>query len=123
MEQENHHCYGCKAYQPYYTKGYSSFDRQDIGYCRKKKETVRKHEICEFYSGAYYPSTHKDSLEMKIDDTIKVFSELKQIVAEGFEDVRVYEAEVKARREEILNKMKQCPYSKNGECPARRKKS
>lgn len=31
MKNENKHCYGCKYYKPYFTKGYIQFDRCDIG--------------------------------------------------------------------------------------------
>ncbi|MDE7158392.1 MAG: hypothetical protein K2N74_02355 [Clostridiales bacterium] len=87
MKDESKHCYGCKYYEPYYTKGYTQFDRCDIGFCTKKKATVERHEICEKYDCAHYGRIHRRQAALSaIAEHINVLSELKQIIEEDDED-------------------------------------
>lgn len=81
------HCYGCRYYKPYYTKGYERFDRCDIGLCAKKKETVERHECCESYSCAYYNRLNRKQAALAaVVEHITILAELKQILEEDDEE-------------------------------------
>ncbi len=83
MENENKHCYGCKYYKPYFTKGYTQFDRCDIGLCSKKKTTVERHEVCDKYANMFYGRIdRRQSALLAIAEHINVLAELKQILEE-----------------------------------------
>ena len=87
MKEENKHCYGCRYYKPYYTKGYAQFDRCDIGLCTKKKATVEKHECCEKYACAYYGHVNRKQAALSaIVEHINILAEIKQILKEDDED-------------------------------------
>lgn len=87
MENENKHCYGCKYYKPYYTKGYMKFDRCDIGLCVKKKATVERHEACEEYSYKHYSSLNRKQTALKVlVENINLLAEIKQILEEDDEE-------------------------------------
>lgn len=83
MGNENKHCYGCRHYKPYYTKGYKQFDRCDIGLCTEKKATVERHESCEKYSCMYYARlSRKQAALDALAEHINVLAEIKQILQE-----------------------------------------
>ena len=83
MENENKHCYSCKHYKPYYTKGYNQFDKCDIGLCTKKKATVEKQECCEQYSSMYYGRIdRRHAALIAVAEHVDLLSELKQILEE-----------------------------------------
>ncbi len=87
MEEASKHCYGCKYYKPYYTKGYTQFDRCDIGLCSKKKTTVGKHEFCENYTCKYYGSVNRKQAALSaLVEHINVLAEIKQILEEDDEE-------------------------------------
>lgn len=87
MRNGNKHCYGCKYYKPYFTKGYIQFDRCDIGLCAKKKTTVEKQEFCENYTCMYYGRIdRKQAALTAIADHINVLAELKHILEEDDEE-------------------------------------
>lgn len=80
---DNKHCYGCRYYSPYYTKGYIQFDRCDIGLCAKKKTTVERHALCDKYECMYYGRVSRKQAALKaIAENINILSELKQILDE-----------------------------------------
>ena len=83
MENDSKHCYGCRFYHPYYTKGYNQFDRCDIGLCSKKKTTVDRHDCCDNYTCMYYARIDRKKAALTaIADHINVLAELKQILEE-----------------------------------------
>lgn len=83
MESGKKHCYGCRYYKPYYTKGYKQFDRCDIGFCTKKKATVERHESCEHYNCMYYARIDRRQLALEaIAEHINILAEIKQIIQE-----------------------------------------
>ena len=87
MEKENKHCYGCRHYKPYYTKGYVQFERCDIGFCSKKKATVERHEICEKYDNAYYPRVGRRQAALQaVAEHINLLAEIKQVLEEDDEE-------------------------------------
>lgn len=87
MEGEGKHCYGCKYYKPYYTKGYKQFDRCDIGFCTEKEATVDKKEYCEKFTCMYYARTNRKQAALAaVAENINVLVELKQILEEDDEE-------------------------------------
>ncbi|MDE6441457.1 MAG: hypothetical protein K2L12_01725, partial [Clostridia bacterium] len=83
MEEGNKHCYSCRYYKPYYTKGYIKFDRCDIGLCTRKEETVEKHKICENYYRMYNIRLNRRQAALSaIAEHINVLAELKQVLEE-----------------------------------------
>lgn len=98
------YCVGCSRYEPYYRKGIYAFDKQDFGYCMEAHKTVDQYDICESYSEEYHCPLHVSALQNKLDETLKLFTELKQIVVEGYEEEKKYHeaqwAELRARRKE-----------------------
>lgn len=83
MGNEKEHCYSCKHYKPYFTKGYNQFDRCDIGLCSKKKTTVEKHANCERYSCMFYGRVNRKQAALNaIAEHINILAELKQILDE-----------------------------------------
>ncbi len=87
MENESKHCYGCRYYKPYYTKGYFKFDRCDIGLCSKKKATVERHGFCEKYTCAFYGRIDRKEAALKaLTENLSLLSEIKQILEEDDEE-------------------------------------
>ncbi len=87
MKDEDKHCYGCKYYKPYYTKGYTQFDKCDIGLCSKKKTTVEKHEVCENYTCMYSGRMNRKQAALSaLAEHINVLAEIKQILEEDDEE-------------------------------------
>ncbi len=85
--EEKKHCYGCRYYNPYYTKGYIKFDRCDIGLCTKKKSTVEKHEVCDKYAfNCYARSSCRQAALKALAEHINVLAEIKQILEEDDEE-------------------------------------
>ncbi|MDE6104892.1 MAG: hypothetical protein K2G38_04350 [Clostridia bacterium] len=83
MGEESKHCYGCRYYKPYYTKGNIQFDRCEIGLCAKTKTTVEKHGLCENYSCMYYARINRKQAALAaLTENINVLSEIKQILEE-----------------------------------------
>lgn len=87
MEHREKHCYSCKFYKPYFTKGNIQFDRRDIGLCAKKKVTVEKREICEEYICMYYGRINRKQVALTaIAEHVNVLAEIKQILEEDDEE-------------------------------------
>lgn len=87
MENDNRHCYRCRFYKPYYTKGYNQFEKCDIGLCTKQKTTVEKHEFCENYNCMYYGRVNrKQSAMSALAEHINILAEIKQILIEDDEE-------------------------------------
>ncbi len=87
MEEANKHCYGCKYYKPYFTKGYTQFDQCDIGLCSKKKTTVEKHEFCENFICIYYGRINRKQAALSaLAEHINILAEIKQILEEDDEE-------------------------------------
>lgn len=83
MENENKHCYSCKYYKPYYTKGNTQFDRCDIGLCSRKKETVERGNTCENFNWMFYPRINRRNAALSaIVEHITILSEIKQVLEE-----------------------------------------
>ena len=88
MEGDNKHCYSCRHYNPYYTKGYTQFDKCENGLCTKKKATVEKGEYCESFTYAYYGRINRNQAALSaIAEHINILAELKQILEEDDEEV------------------------------------
>ena len=100
MESESKHCYGCKYYKPYFTKGYIQFDKCDIGLCGKKKTTVDKNEVCEQFTSMFYGRVNRKQAALTaIAEHINVLAELKQIIDEDDdEDIQELFFEFKRRK-------------------------
>lgn len=85
---ENKHCYGCRFYDPYYTKGNFKFDRCNIGRCGRTRLTVDRYESCEYYSFKYYARIDRKQAALSaIVENVNLLSEIKQILEEDDEEV------------------------------------
>lgn len=83
----NHYCYGCLYYKPYYIKEIKEFEKLDIGKCCKKKLTVNKREVCEYYSNKHYNRVDIKKVACKvIVENIEILAEIKQILEEDNEE-------------------------------------
>ncbi len=84
---ETKHCYNCRMYNPYYTKGNIKFDRCDIGRCSKHRKTVERHDSCEFFSFKYY--ARRDRMQAALaalTEHVNLMAEIKQILEEDDEE-------------------------------------
>lgn len=87
MKNESKHCYGCRFYKPYYTKGYRQFEKCDIGLCGQSKSTVDKHDSCEKYFCTYHARIdYKKATLAAITEHVNVLAEIKQILEEDDEE-------------------------------------
>lgn len=91
-EKENKHlaCYNCSHYHPFYTRGYSHFDKQDYGLCiicGVKILIDDKHGYCTNYSGhfAYRRKCTRTAIK-KLNDIAEDVDELLQILKEEIEE-------------------------------------
>lgn len=86
-EENNKHCYCCKHYKPYYTKGYIQFDKSDIGLCAKNKDTVKKEYYCDNYSFLYHGRiVRREAALSAVITHVDALSQLKQILEEDDEE-------------------------------------
>lgn len=80
---ENNHCYNCRYYKPYYTKGYFKFDKQEIGFCNVNKKTSEHNETCGKFSNKYYARINRKQAALKaLTENINMLAEIKQILEE-----------------------------------------
>ena len=87
MERKNKACWNCGNYKAYYTKGLCHFDRLDCGLCRKKKETVEKHGVCEFWRSNYaIRSWREEMAKKKLDEILDEIIVIRQILFEENEE-------------------------------------
>ena len=89
MERKNKACWNCGNYRAYYTKGLCHFDRLNCGLCRKTRETVEKHNQCEFWTNDYPMRVwRKDTAKKKLNAILDGIIEIRQILFEENEDNR-----------------------------------
>ena len=50
MKDENKKCWSCGRFQRYYTKGYSTLQKEDVGFCSFKGKIVCKDESCKMWN-------------------------------------------------------------------------
>jgi len=87
MERKNKACWNCGNYQAYYTKGFCNFDKLDCGYCKAKKENVKKTEQCEKWKTNYrYRGMRKTVAMRALDEVLTQITELRQILFEEKEE-------------------------------------
>ena len=91
-KQENKHigCYSCSHYHPFYTRGYSHFDKQDCGLCiicGVKTLIEDKHNYCTQYHGhfSYMRKCTRTAIK-KLNDVAEDIGELIQILKEEIEE-------------------------------------
>lgn len=82
------HCYNCKYYNAYYTKGYKQFDKTDLGLCTKTKTTVEKSGECDNFSRCSYTRFgRKEAALVAVRENINLLFELKQILEDDNDDL------------------------------------
>ncbi len=92
MERKNKACWNCGNYKAYYTKGLCHFDKLNCGLCRRKKETVDKHEQCEFWRNNYNIRTFREDIaKKKLNDILDAIIEIQQILFEEKQDNQIDE--------------------------------
>ena len=83
MERKNKACWNCGNYKAYYTKGLCHFDKLNCGLCRKRKETVEKHSLCEFWRSDYKVRRFREDVaKRKLSDILDILIEIRQILFE-----------------------------------------
>lgn len=87
MERKNKACWNCGNYKAYYTKGLCEFDRLDYGLCRKRCETVDKHNQCEFWKSNYSIRTWREDIaKKKLNGVLDEIIQIRQILWEEKEE-------------------------------------
>lgn len=90
MERKNKACWNCGNYKAYYTKGLCQFDRLDCGLCRKRQETVDKHQQCKFWRNNYPIRTWRDDFaKRKLSDLLDAIIQIRQILWEEKEENQI----------------------------------
>jgi len=73
-------CYRCRDFDRYFTKGYTNFDKTNIGWCRKKHGVVNKGESCEFFKTRLYPRRDNKILQITLENLLDEISEIRKIL-------------------------------------------
>ncbi|MBQ8374690.1 MAG: hypothetical protein IJX98_03820 [Clostridia bacterium] len=80
-------CFACQFYDEYYIKGYTRFEKQDMGYCRKLEKTVDKHETCDCWRFAQLKrNLRKRTVSAQIHKMIVKLNDIHQILLEYFKE-------------------------------------
>ena len=77
MKEENKKCWSCGRFQRYYTKGYSNFQKEEIGFCSLQNKIVCKGERCKMWN--YRQRVRNMRKQMAISSIVDIRSKLEVI--------------------------------------------
>ncbi len=87
MERKDTACWNCGNYKAYYKEGLCHFERLDYGLCTKTKETVDKHNQCEFWRNNYSKRMWREEIAKKrLSEILDGIVEIRQILFEEKEE-------------------------------------
>lgn len=77
MKEENKKCWSCGRFQRYYTKGYSNFQKEEVGFCSSQSKIVCKNESCKMWN--YRQRIRNMRKQMAITSIVDIRSKLEVI--------------------------------------------
>ena len=77
MKEENRKCFSCGRFQRYYTKGYSNFQKEEIGFCSFHNKIVCKDKSCKMWN--YRQRVRNMRKQMAISSIVDIRSKLEVI--------------------------------------------
>ena len=77
MKEENKKCWSCGRFQRYYTKGYSNFQKEEVGFCSSQSKIVCKNESCKMWN--YRQRIRNMRKHMAITSIVDIRSKLEVI--------------------------------------------
>lgn len=77
MEEKNKKCWSCIRFQRFYTKGYCSLQKEDVGFCSFQNKIVGKDESCQMWN--YRQRIRNMRKQMAINSIIDIRSRLEVI--------------------------------------------
>ena len=87
MDRKNKACWNCGHYKAYYIKGLCHFDKLNCGLCLNTKETVEKHNQCEFWKTNYSARSLRERIaKKKLDLLLDEIIVIRQILFEEKEE-------------------------------------
>lgn len=85
--EQQRHCWDCRYYNAYYTKGNNQFDKVKQGYCKKRDTTTANHESCETWTYHAYPrKVYKSHALMTLENIANSLTGVAQILREAEEE-------------------------------------
>lgn len=82
MDNSGKHCYRCKNFIAYYTKGEKRFNKIKIGWCGKRLEEVNLHFNCDKYSPKGYSSKPGYMISYYLDNLLSEITAIRQVIEE-----------------------------------------
>ncbi|MDE6294407.1 MAG: hypothetical protein K2L88_07290 [Clostridiales bacterium] len=85
---ENKSCSRCKYLDRYYTKGVNRFNRTDLGFCRKRRESVNVRECrCESYEvDRYIGRIGRRAVKVCLNDLLTQITEIRKVIEANADD-------------------------------------
>ncbi len=83
MKEESKKCWSCGRFQRYYTKGYCSLQKEEIGFCSLQNKIVCKDESCKRWN--YRQNVRNMRKQMAIGSIVDIRNKIEvieQILAE-----------------------------------------
>ena len=77
MKDENKKCWSCGRFQRYYTKGYSNFQKEEVGFCSLQDKIVCKDETCKKWN--YRQKVRNMRKQMAISSIVDIRGKLEVI--------------------------------------------
>lgn len=77
MKEENKKCWSCGRFHRYYTKGYSNFQKEEVGFCSSQSKIVCKNESCKMWN--YRQRIRNMRKQMAITSIVDIRSKLEVI--------------------------------------------
>lgn len=82
MNKENKHCYMCRDFSRYYTKGAKRFDKTEFGWCCERRESVNIHYCCDKWKGRLNRRKINGLTKLYLNDILTEISTIRMIIEE-----------------------------------------
>ncbi len=77
---EYNKCYNCRFFDRYFTRGYTKFDKTDIGRCYIMQKVVNKSETCDNFKTRRNTRRENSVLKITLENLLDEISEIRKMI-------------------------------------------
>ncbi len=82
MNNSGNHCYRCRKFNVFYTKGDKRYNKSKVGWCCEKRGIVTLHENCESYKAKPLRKHIRMSVQYCLNDLLNQISAIREVIEE-----------------------------------------